>query len=137
MAEGSVSQEIDAFFGQIELDVFGRGVGQAAWTHDGLLAGRHLRRRLHVEIAFRGQAVDEVVEQLGQLGLGRFVPFAAQGLEHLGRELTALDQRVEDRLAQRVERPIFLAAEFTPVGVEMAPAGEPRLEKEIGELVQE
>ena len=75
------------------------GVREAALARHRLVAGRHLRRRLDVEIAFVDEPLHELVEQLGELRLGLLVAVAAQRLEHLGRELSALHQRVEDRLA--------------------------------------
>ena len=62
------------------------------------MTGRHLRRRVDVQVALGGESLHEFVEQLGELRLRFLVAVAAQRLEHLGRELAALDQRVEDRL---------------------------------------
>jgi hypothetical protein len=78
-------------------------MGETAGAHDRLLATRHLRRRLHVEKAFRGHPLDEIIEELGELGLSGVVSIAAQSLEHLGGELAALDERLEDRFAECIE----------------------------------
>lgn len=106
-------------------------------SHDGLLAARHLRRCLDVEIPFRCQTLDEVVEQLGELGLRGFVPVASQRLEHLRRELPTLDQGIEDRLAERVERTVLFTAKVAPIGIVVVTTGESRLEEKVRQLVEE
>jgi hypothetical protein len=85
---------------------------------------RNLWRRVDVQIPFSGEALHEVVQQLGELRLRFLIAIASQGLEHLGGELAALDQRVEDRFLERLERSVGIAAEITPIGVGHASAGE-------------
>src|SRR3989441_13372727 len=86
-----------------------------------LLAGGHLGRLGHVEVALVDQLLDDLVEQLPQLALevgvaGRVAGrFAAQQLEHFGRQLARVHKRLEDRLAQGVERAVgFFLAELAP-----------------------
>ena len=84
---------------------FDGGVGETAGAGHRLVAGGHLRRRVDVEVALLDEPGDELVEQLGELlgALAIVLAVAAERLEHLGGELPALHQRVEDRLAQRVD----------------------------------
>ena len=64
------------------------------------------------------------VEQLGEFLLGKLVAVAAEGFEHVGGELAALDERVEDCLLQRVERVVGVVAGLTPERMELRTAGE-------------
>jgi hypothetical protein len=102
-----------------------------------LVRGGHLGRRVGVEVPLVDEALYQVVEHLRQLRLGPLVPLAAERLQHLGRELAALHEGVEDRLLERVERPVLVPAELPPVGVVGLPPGEARLEEEVGELVEQ
>ena len=102
-----------------------------------LVPGRHLRRRVEVEVALVDQPLHEIVEQLGELRLRLLVAVAAQRLEHLGRELAALHQRFEDRLPQRVERAVARLVEAHAVVRAALAAGEAGLEQEVGELVEQ
>ena len=87
-----------------------------------------------VEVTLFHQALDNLVEQLGQLSFQVGVPigiaggFAAQDLEHLRCQLTRIHQGLEDGLAQGVEGPVGITvAELTPIGVLLA-SGEAGLE---------
>ena len=75
----------------------------AAAAFDWLMTRRNLRRRLQVQISLGGKLLDQLVEQLAQLLLRFLVAVATQRFEKIGRELSALDQRVEDRLTQRLQ----------------------------------
>jgi hypothetical protein len=92
---------------------------------------------VEVEEPLAHEPLHEVVEQLGELGLGLLVAVAAQRLEHLGGELAAVEEGVEDRLLERVHRPVGVLAGVAPVGVRVLAAGEPALEQEVGELVEQ
>jgi hypothetical protein len=48
------------------------------------VAGRNLRRRVDVEVAFRGESLYEVIEKLGELFLGVFASVAAKRFEVSG-----------------------------------------------------
>src|SRR2546422_487739 len=96
------------------------------------------------EVALLDQALDDLVEQLGELALQVGVPLgvarglATQRLEHLGSQLARVHERLEDRLAQRVERTVgLLIAELAPEGVGVRASGEARLQQEVGELVEQ
>src|SRR2546421_567874 len=66
------------------------------------------------------------------------VPWAPKLLEHLGSQLARVHERLEDRLAQRVERAVgLLVAELAPEGVGVRASGEARLQQEVGELVEQ
>src|SRR5438874_1257076 len=80
IAQRLVAEEVDALFGEVELDVARRGLGDAPGPGHGLVAGRHLRRVFDVEIAFLNQTLHQLVEQLGELGLSFLVLAAAQRL---------------------------------------------------------
>jgi hypothetical protein len=111
-------------------------MGEAAGASDGLVARRHLWRSVEIEVALLGHPLHQIVEQLGELFFGFLVALAAQRLEQLGRELSALDQRVEDRLLERFERPVRVFIEVSP-RIEVAAAGKARLQQEVGELSQQ
>ena len=136
-AERLVAEEVDPLLGEVELHVARRGVGEAPRSGDGLLTGGHLGRSVDVQVALVHEALDEVVEHLRELRLRLLVTVAPQRLEHLGGELPALDEGVEDRLLERVERAVLVAPELSPVGVVVLAPREPRLEKEVGELVEQ
>ena len=119
------------------MDVAGRGLCQAARSGHRLVSGRHLGRVVDVEVALFDQPLDELIEQLRQLCLAFLVVAAAERLEHLGRELPALHQRVENRLLEGVERPVAFVLAVEPVVRLIVAAGEPRLQEKIGELVEQ
>ena len=78
---------------------------------------RNLWRRVDVQITFSGEALHEVVQQLGELRLRFLIAITSQGLEHFGGELAALDQRVEDCFLERLERPVGVTTKVPPIGV--------------------
>src|SRR5206468_3258360 len=88
-AQRLVAEEVDSLLGEIELDVARRGFGDAARSLERLVSRRHLRRRVHREVPLVDQPLDQLVEQLGELGLPLFVAVAAKRLEHVGGELPA------------------------------------------------
>src|SRR5881628_156918 len=142
--QGPVAEKVDAPLGEVELHLLGRLLRHAAGAEQRLLAGGHLGRLGDVQIALVDQFLDDLVEQLGELALqvgvargvaGRFAP---QHLEHLASELPGFHQRLQDRLAQRVERPVGLVlAELPPEGMRVRASGEARLEQEVGELIEQ
>src|SRR2546430_14232562 len=94
--------------------------------------------------AFFDQLLDDLVEQLRELalevGVARRVAggLATQQLQHLRGELPRLHQRLEDRLAQRVERAVgVVLAELAPERVGIRASGEARLEQKVGELIEQ
>ena len=89
------------------------------------MTGGHLRWRLEIEVAFCCQLLNQLIEQLTQLLLRLLVAIATQRFQQIGRELTALDQRVENCLAQSFERAVRLRVEIVEVGIEALAAGEP------------
>jgi hypothetical protein len=103
------------------------------------VARRHLGRRLQIEVAFGHHPLDNLVQQPGQLGctLAFVVVASAQGLEHLGGELTAVHQGVQNRLSQRLDRMVSVFPRVTPVGMVRLTTGESRLEQEIRKLVEQ
>src|SRR5256884_9092287 len=142
--QGSVAEEVDALFGEVELHLLGGFFGHSPRAEQGLLPRRHLGRLADVQVPLVDQLLDDLVEQLRELalevGVARRVPggLAAQQLEHLGRELARVHERLEDRLPQRVERAVGLVlAELAPEGVRVRASGKARLEEEIGELIEQ
>src|SRR5216683_1325483 len=142
--QGAVAEEIDALFGEVELHLLSRLFGHPARTEHRLLAGGHLGRLGHVQVALVDQLLDDLVEQLPQLaleiGVARRVAgrLAAQHLEHFGRQLARVHERLEDRLAQGVERAVrFFLAELAPERMRVRASGEARLEEEVGELIEQ
>ena len=65
------------------------------------------------------------VEELAEFLLRFLGTVAAERLEQLGRELTALDQRIENCLAKRLDRAIGLGIEIVEIRIEVLPAREP------------
>src|SRR5205823_12332159 len=114
-AQRLVTAEVESHRGEIELDVARSGLGDAARSVARLVYRRHQRRRVHREVPLVDQPLDQLVEQLGELGLPLFVAVAAKRLEHLGGELPALDERIEDRLTERLERAVAVLAEVPAV----------------------
>src|SRR5882762_1772617 len=142
--QGAVAEEIDALLGEVELHLLSRLFRHPARTEHRLLAGGHLGRLGHVQVALIDQLLNDLVEQLPQLaleiGVARRVAgrFAAQQLEHFGRELTRIHERLEDRLPQGVERAIgIFLAELAPERMRVRASGEARLEQEVGELIEQ
>src|SRR6266404_6478056 len=142
--QGAVAEEIDALFGEVELHLLSRLFGHPARTEHRLLAGGHLGRLGHVQVALVDQLLNDLVEQLPQLaleiGVARRVAgrFAAQHLEHFGRQLARVHERLEDRLPQSVERAVgFFLAELAPERMRVRASGEARLEEEVGELIEQ
>src|SRR5436305_103057 len=105
---------------------------------------RYLGRLGHVQVALVHELLDDLVEQLAELTLEFGVSsrvagrFAAQQLEHLGRQLARVHERLEDRLPQGVEGAVgLLFAELAPERMRVRASGEARLEKEVGELIEQ
>ncbi len=142
--ERAITEKIDAFVGEIELHLLCRLFRHAAGAEHRLLRTGHLRRLLQVEVPLVDQLLDDLVEQIGELFLelgilaGVAGRVAAQHVEHVGRELPGIHEGLEDGLAQRVERAVgIFLAEFAPEGMRVGAAGEPRLQQEIGELIEQ
>src|SRR5256712_634100 len=142
--QGAVAEEIDALLGEVELHLLRRFIGHPARTEHRLLAGGHLGRLGHVQVALVDQLLDDLVEQPPQLALevgvaGRVAGrFAAQQLEHFGRQLARVHERLEDRLPQGVERAVgVFLAELAPERMRVRASGEARLKEEIGELIEQ
>ena len=112
---------------------------ESAGAGDGLVPRGHLRRRVDVEIALFHELGDDVVEELRELlgALPIILAVAAQRLEHLGGELSAFHEGVEDRLAERIHRAILLLPHVVPVRTLHFAAGEAGLQEKIRELVEE
>ena len=136
MPQALVAKKVDAFVGEIELDALGRAVRDAAAAFDWLMTRRNLRRRLQVQISLGGKLLDQLVEQFAQLLLRFLVAVATQRFEKIGRELSALDQRVEDRLTQRLQRAVRLRIEIVEIRIEALAAGEAGLQQKIRQLVE-
>jgi hypothetical protein len=94
---------------------------------------------MEIEEPLLDETLDDLVEELGEArgALAVIVAVAAERVEHLGGELPAVHERLQDRLAQRVEGLVaFVIAELTIERIAVA-AGESRLEEEVGELVEQ
>ena len=103
MTQTLVAEEVDALVGEIELDALRCCLSETSFAGYRLVAGRHLRRRLKIQIAFSGEFLNQLIEQLTELLLRFLVAITAQRFQKVGRELTALDQRVENCLTQGLE----------------------------------
>src|SRR5205085_5416540 len=112
---GLVAEEVDAFVGEVELNVARGGLRDTPRPLERLMTGRHLRRCIHREVALVDQSLNELVEQLCELRLALFIAVAAKRLEHLRRELPALDEGVENSLTERLHRSVALVAEVPAV----------------------
>src|SRR5207247_1009386 len=140
----AVAEEIDAVLSEVELHLLRGFFRHSARPEEGLLPRRHLGRLGDVQVAVFDQLLDDLVEQLRELALQLGIPlgisggFTPQQLEHLGGELPRLHQRLEDGLAQRVERAVRLVlTELAPEGMGVRASGEARLEEEIRELIEQ
>ena len=109
MLQGSITEKIDAFVGEIELHLLRGFLGHAAWAEHRLLRAGHLRGLLQIQISLLDQLLHDLIEQLGKLALqlrvllrvaGRVAP---QDVEHVLCELARVHQRLENRLAERVQ----------------------------------
>ena len=139
--ERLVAEEVDALLGQVELDLLRRRARLAAGPEHRLVALGHLRRLGDVEVALVHQPLDDLVEQLAELALDLLVllgvagGLAAEHLEHVGRELARVHQGLEDGLAEGVHR--ALAVGHVVVPERGRAAGEPALQQEVAELVEQ
>ena len=105
-AKGLVAEEVDCLVGEIELHRLRCGVRETTGSGDRLMSGGYLWRSIDVQVSLRGKTLNEIVEKLRKLFLRVFVAVAAQCLEKLGGELSAFDERVEDRLLECFERAV-------------------------------
>src|SRR3989475_20622 len=142
--QGAVAEKIDALLGEVELHLLSSFLGHPTRTEQRLLARGHLGRLGHVQVALVDQLLNDLVEQLPQLaleiGVARRVAgrFAAQHLEHFGRELARVHERLEDRLPQGVERAVgFFLAELAPERMRVRASGEAGMEEKVGELIEQ
>jgi hypothetical protein len=142
--ERLVAEEVDGLVGEGELHLLRRLARHAARAEHRLLRAGHLGRLGDVQVALLHEPLHDLVQQLGELALqvgvalGVSGGLATQHLQHLGRELARVHQRLEDRLAQGVHRPVgVVAAELPPEGVIVGAAREPRLQQEVRELVEQ
>ena len=109
MLQGAIAKKIDAFVREIELHLLRGFLGHAARTEHGLLRTRHLRGLLQIQISLLDQLLHDLIEQLRQLALQLRVLLritggvATQDIEHVRGELPRIHQRLENRLAQRIE----------------------------------
>ncbi len=117
-----------------------RGLARlAAGTEEGLVAGGHLGRVVDLEEALVDEALDDLVEQLGELALEVLVlrgvasGLAAEHLEHLGGELARVHEGLEDGLAEGIHAPVGFAGIVVPESA----ATEPRLQQEVAQLVEQ
>ena len=107
--QGPVAEEVDTLFGEVELHLLGGFLGHAARTEHGLLRTRHLRSLLQIQISLLDQLLHDLIEQLRKLALqlrvllGITGRVATQDIEHVRGELARIHQRLENRLAQRIE----------------------------------
>jgi len=109
MLQGSIAKKIDAFVGEVELDLLRGFLGHAAGAEHRLLRAGHLRGLLQIQISLFNQLLHDLIEQLGELFLQLRVflrvagRVAAQDIEHVLRELARVHERLENRLAEGVE----------------------------------
>ncbi len=94
---------------------------------------------LEAEVALLHQLLDEVVQELGDLGLNLSVslPLPPELLQHLGGELPALEESLEEGLLQGVQGVVVFHPGESPIGMEMGPTGEPPVQEEVGQVLQE
>src|SRR5579862_197752 len=134
-AERLVAEEVDALIREVELHVPRGRLREAAGAGDLLVPGRQRGGRFEVEVPLRDEALDDLVEHRRELLLGHLVTVTAERLEHFGRELARLHERVEDGLLEGAERLVGIVTGLTPERVKVRAAGETRLEEEVGEVV--
>ncbi len=142
MTQRAVAEEVDALLRQVELDLLRRLpalVDHAATLRHLDVAARQQRRIAQIDVAFLDELLHQVIEQLGDLlaHLRVTIALATQLAEHLGRELAALDERLQQRFLQRIERAIFVVAGPAPPRVKMGAALEAALQQEIGESLEQ
>jgi hypothetical protein len=116
-------------------------MGLTAGAEHALIALGHLGGLAYVEVALVDEPLHDLVQQLAELLLQLLVALGVAGrvapehLEHVGGELPRVHERLQDRLPQRLERPLPLVPLVVPE--RRRPAGEPRLEQEIAQLVEQ
>ena len=98
----------------------------------------------HVQVALLLESLDDLVEQLAELAAQLVVfrgvagTLAAEDLQHLRRQQAGVHQRLKDGFLQPVERAVGVSlADIAPPGMLVGPAGKPRLEQEVGQLVEQ
>ena len=67
--QGLVAEEVHALLGEAELDLLRGLAGLAAGAEQGLVAGGHLGGLVDLEEALVDEALDDLVEHLGELAL--------------------------------------------------------------------
>ena len=67
--QGLVTEKIHALLGEAELHLFRRLARLPPGTEEGLVAGRHLGRAVDLEETLVDEALDDLVEQVGELAL--------------------------------------------------------------------
>ena len=141
--ESSVAQEVESFPGQIKLDLLRRRPGLAPGTDHRRVAGGNLGGLFCLEVPFVHEPLNDLVEHPGHVlvqlpALGRLrIDLAAEVLHHVLGELAGFEKGLENGLLERVHRPVAALGRFRPPGPFLGSAGEPGLEQEIAQLVQQ
>ena len=94
----------------------------------------HLRiAGLEVDVSFLDHSLNEVVQQCSDLLLKLLVALtlASQLLDHFRRELTTLDERLEQSVLERVRRVGVVRAGPTPVWMVVGTTREPTVHQEV------
>jgi len=137
--QGLVAEKVHALLGEPELDLFGGLAGLSVGTEQGLVAGGHLRGIVDLEEPLVDEALDDLVEQFGELALEVLVldrvagGLAAEHLEHFGRKLARVHEGLQDGLAEGVHAPVGL----TGIVIPEATAAKARLQQEVTQLVEQ
>ena len=128
IAKGAVAEKVECLVGHLELHrrLIVACAAPLAAPLPSLALGLEIGR--HRDVAFFAHALDDLLDQLLELR-SRIVLVGVRGipkqlLDGLFRQHAAVEQRVEDRVVQRLHRPLFLvhAAARVP-----EPAGEQQI----------
>ena len=128
IAQRAVAEEVERLVGDLEGDRrLIRALAAAAALPAFALAVEIGRRR---DVAFVGHPLDDLLDQLLELR-PRFILIAVGGIAEQARDRffrqdAAVEQRVEDRVVQRLHRPLFLV-----VAVRVAEAAR---QEQVGQL---
>ena len=119
IAQRPIAEEVERLVGDLELDRAGVLAHAAAGAAPMLALGLEIRRAGDEALFHHAldDLLDEIFELLPRLFLIAVGRFAEQLLHRLFRQHAAAEQRLENRVVQRLHRPVVVAVGGSPHGL--------------------